>query len=131
MLKILVAEDDEANRKFLSKLLAKFGEVTVVAEGFQAVKSYMQALDEKEPFRLVCLDVMMPKIDGYKALDAIRDLESRNALIDGEKAKIIMISALDEGGFDEELAGNQYDCYMSKPIDILEFEMNLKRMGMI
>lgn len=91
----------------------------------------MQALDEKEPFRLVCLDVMMPKIDGYKALDAIRDLESRNALIDGEKAKIIMISALDEGGFDEELAGNQYDCYMSKPIDILEFEMNLKRMGMI
>ncbi|MDD6332687.1 MAG: response regulator [Clostridium sp.] len=131
MLKILVAEDDEANRKFLSKLLAKFGEVTVVADGFQAVKSYMQALDEKEPFRLVCLDVMMPKIDGYKALDAIRDLESRNALIDGEKAKIIMISALDEGGFDEELAGNQYDCYMSKPIDILEFEMNLKRMGMI
>ena len=131
MLKILVAEDDEANRKFLSKLLAKFGEVTVVADGFQAVKSYMQALDEKEPFRLVCLDVMRPKIDGYKALDAIRDLESRNALIDGEKAKIIMISALDEGGFDEELAGNQYDCYMSKPIDILEFEMNLKRMGMI
>ena len=131
MLKILVAEDDEANRKFLSKLLAKFGEVTVVADGFQAVKSYMQALDEKEPFRLVCLDVMMPKINGYKALDAIRDLESRNALIDGEKAKIIMISALDEGGFDEELAGNQYDCYMSKPIDILEFEMNLKRMGMI
>ena len=130
-MKILVAEDDAANRKFLSKLLAKFGDVTVVGDGFQAVKSYMQALDDKEPYQLVCLDVMMPKLDGYKALDAIRDLESRNALIDGEKAKIIMISALDEGGFDEELAGNQYDCYMSKPIDILEFEMNLKRMGMI
>mgnify|MGYP000825242929 FL=1 len=52
-------------------------------------------------------------------------------MIAQEKAKIIMISALDEGGFDEEMAGNQYDCYMSKPIDILEFEMNLKRMGMI
>ncbi len=131
MLKILVAEDDEANRKFLTKLLAKFGDVTIVGDGFQAVKSYMQALDEKEPFQLVCLDVMMPKIDGYKALDAIRELEGKYALIAGERAKIIMISALDEGGFDEELAGNQYDCYMSKPIDILEFEMNLKRMGMI
>lgn len=131
MLKILVAEDDEANRKFLSKLLAKFGEVTVVADGFQAVKNYMQALDEKEPYQLVCLDVMMPRIDGYKALDAIRDLENKNALTAGERARIIMISALDEGGFDEELAGNQYDCYMSKPIDILEFEMNLKRMKMI
>ena len=123
MLKILVAEDDEANRKFLSKLLAKFGEVTVVADGFQAVKSYMQAMDDKEPYQLVCLDVMMPRIDGYKALDAIRDLENKNALTAGERAKIIMISALDEGGFDEELAGNQYDCYMSKPIDILEFEI--------
>lgn len=131
MLKILVAEDDEANRKFLTKLLAKFGEVTIVGDGFQAVKSYMQALDEREPFQLVCLDVMMPKIDGYKALDAIRELEGKYALIASERAKIIMISALDEGGFDEELAGNQYDCYMSKPIDILEFEMNLKRMGLI
>lgn len=131
MLKILVAEDDEANRKFLTKLLAKFGDVTIVGDGFQAVKSYMQALDEKEPFQLVCLDVMMPRIDGYKALDAIRELEGKYALVAGERAKIIMISALDEGGFDEELAGNQYDCYMSKPIDILEFEMNLKRMGMI
>lgn len=131
MLKILVAEDDEANRKFLTKLLAKFGEVTIVGDGFQAVKSYMQALDEREPFQLVCLDVMMPKIDGYKALDAIRELEGKYALIAGERAKIIMISALDEGGFDEELAGNLYDCYMSKPIDILEFEMNLKRMGLI
>ena len=27
MLKILVAEDDEANRKFLTKLLTKFGDV--------------------------------------------------------------------------------------------------------
>ena len=131
MLKILIAEDDESNRKFLTKLLSKFGEVTAVGDGFQAVKSYMLALDEREPFQLVCLDVMMPKIDGYKALDAIRDLEGKYALIEGERAKIVMISALDEGGFDEELAGNQYDCYMSKPIDILEFEMNLKRMGML
>ena len=75
--------------------------------------------------------IMMPKLDGYKALDAIRGIEGKYALIAQEKAKIIMISALDEGGFDEEMAGNQYDCYMSKPIDILEFEMNLKRMGMI
>ena len=111
--------------------MAKFGEVTVVADGFQAVKSYMQAMDDKEPYQLVCLDVMMPRIDGYKALDAIRDLENKNALTAGERAKIIMISALDEGGFDEELAGSQYDCYMSKPIDILEFEMNLKRMNLL
>lgn len=130
-MKILVAEDDEANRKFLTKLLSKFGDVTVVGDGFQAVKHYMQALDERDPYHLVCLDVMMPKIDGYKALDAIRDIEGKYALIEGERARIVMISALDEGGFDEERAGNLYDCYMSKPIDILEFEMNLKRMGMI
>ncbi len=130
-MKILVAEDDEANRKFLTKLLGKYGEVTVVGDGFQAVKKYMEAMDARDPYRLVCLDVMMPKIDGYKSLDAIRDLEGKNALTMQERAKIIMISALDEGGFDEELAGNQYDCYMSKPIDILQFEMNLKRMGLI
>lgn len=130
-MKILVAEDDPANRKFLTKLLSKYGEVTVVGDGFQAVKKYMEALDERDPYRLVCLDVMMPKIDGYKALDAIRELEGKNALTPQERAKIVMISALDEGGFDEELAGNKYDAYMSKPIDILEFEMKIKRMGLI
>lgn len=131
MLKILVAEDDLANRKFLTKLLGKYGDVTVVSNGFDAVKEYMQSLDDRNPYRLVCLDVMMPRLDGYKALDAIRELEGKNAMIPSERAKIMMISALDEGGFDEELAGNLYDCYMSKPIDILEFEMNLKRMGML
>ena len=65
-MKILVAEDDAANRKFLTKLLAKFGDVTVVGDGFQAVKNYMQALDDREPYQLVCLDVMMPKLDDIR-----------------------------------------------------------------
>ena len=100
-----------------------------------AVKIRLRRMGAKKaPFyRVVVADSRYPR-DGrfIEEIGYYNPLKSpAEVVIDGEKAKIIMISALDEGGFDEELAGNQYDCYMSKPIDILEFEMNLKRMGMI
>lgn len=130
-MRILVAEDDEANRKFITKLLSKFGEVDAVIDGIGAVKKFSTALEDKQPYDLVCLDVMMPRVDGYKALEAIRDYESKSGIVQSEGARIIMISALDEGGFDETLAADKYDCYMNKPIDIMEFEMKLKRMNLI
>ena len=131
MLKILIAEDDPANRKFITKIASKYGETTASADGMQAVNDYKKALDEKAPFQLVCLDVMMPKIDGYKTMDTIRELEEKLAIPKEDRAKIIMISALDEGGFDEELAGNKYDAYLNKPIDLAEFETLLKGFGML
>ena len=123
-MKILVAEDDVANAKFLSKYLSKFGDVAAVDE-------FVSALEKGEMFGLVCLDIMMPKIDGYKVLASIRSAERKHGVSRMLRSKVIMTSALDEASFDSNLASDDYDDYICKPIDIMKFNDMLKKLDII
>ena len=63
-MKILIAEDDFASRKFMLRFLSKFGECDVTVDGMEAVDAFLMALDCDEGYDLVCLDIMMPELDG-------------------------------------------------------------------
>ena len=128
-MKVLVAEDDIASSKFMQKLLAKYGEVHLASDGIACVNEFVRAAESKEGFDLVCLDIMMPKIDGYKALASIRDAERKLGLSRDKRCKVIMISALDEG-FDKNYASDDYEEYICKPIDIIKFDGLIKKMGL-
>jgi two-component system chemotaxis response regulator CheY len=130
-MKILVAEDDVANAKFLSKYLGKFGDVIIATDGIAAVDAYVNALEKGDRIDLVCLDIMMPKIDGYKVLASIRSAERKHGVSRMLRSKVIMTSALDEASFDSKLASDDYDDYICKPIDIVKFNNILKKLDII
>lgn len=130
-MKILIAEDDVANAKFLSKYLGKFGEVIIATDGISAVDEYVNMLEKGERIDLVCLDIMMPKLDGYKVLASIRSAERKHGVSRMLRSKIIMTSALDESSFDSKLASDDYDDYICKPIDIIKFNNILKKLDII
>jgi len=128
-MKVLVAEDDIASGKFMQKLLSKYGEVVLARDGIAAVNEFVDAAENGNNFDLVCMDIMMPKIDGYKALASIRDAERKLGLARDSRCKVIMISALDEG-FDASYASDDYEEYMCKPIDIIKFDRLIKKLGL-
>ncbi|MCR5368824.1 MULTISPECIES: response regulator [Eubacterium] len=128
-MKVLIAEDDMASGKFLMKLLSKYGHVDLARDGIEAVDNFVKAASSEEKYDLVCLDIMMPKIDGYKALESIRNAERKLGIPRISRCKIIMISALDEG-FDSSYASDDYDEYICKPIDIVKFDNIIKKMGL-
>ena len=69
-LRILVAEDNPVNQKYLSRLLQRMGcRYDVVGNGNDAVRRL-----ETGEFDLVLMDVMMPEMDGYEATRAIRNI---------------------------------------------------------
>ena len=127
-MKVLVAEHDMASGKFLTKLLSKYGQVDLARDGIEAVDNFVKAASENSKYDLVCLDIMMPKIDGYKALESIRNAERKLGIPRISRCKIIMISALDEG-FDSSYASDDYDEYICKPIDIVKFDNIIRKMG--
>lgn len=128
-MRVLIADDDFANRKFLQKLFTQYGEVVAVEDGMSAVEEATKAMEERQLFDLVCLDIMMTRLDGYKALEAIREAEKRYAVLDEERAKVMMISALDEVVLDNIQVCNDYDAYICKPIMLEKFEILLNKMG--
>ena len=130
-MKILLAEDDFVTRKFMANFLSKYGDCDVTVDGMEAVDAFMLALEEDEPYDLVCLDIMMPVMDGYQALKAIRDIEKEKNISGKDMAKIIMTTALNE----EKNVKMAFDLgctvYSGKPINKVKFEQVLKKLELV
>lgn len=130
-MKILIAEDDFASRKFMLRFLTKYGECDITVDGMEAVDAYTMALDANEGYDLVCLDIMMPALDGYQTLKAIRDIEKERGILEAKQTKIIMTTALSEGRNVQKAFELGCVAYAGKPIDQKKFENVLKKLELI
>ena len=130
-MKILIAEDDFASRKFMLRFLSKYGECDVTVDGMEAVDAFTMALDAEEGYDLVCLDIMMPELDGYQALKQIREYEKEKGISEEDGAKIIMTTALNEGRNVTKAFELGCVAYAGKPIDQEKFENVLRKLGLI
>ena len=130
-MRILIAEDDRISRTFLQKFMVTYGEVEVAVDGMDAIDIYMDAIKEGKPFDLLCLDIMMPKVDGLKVLKVIRQLENQNDKASDKKIKIIMMTALADIGYVDEAFRLGCDAYASKPVDTEKVEEAMRNLGLI
>lgn len=128
-MRVLIADDDFANRRLLEKIFNRYGEVVSVDNGMSAVEEAVKGMEERQMFDLICLDIMMTRLDGYKALEAIREAEKKYAVLEENRAKVMMISALDEVVLDSIQVCSDYNAYICKPIMLDKFEKLLDKMG--
>mgnify|MGYP003297018288 CR=1 FL=1 len=127
-MKILLAEDDFASRKFMSKILDKYGETDITVNGLEAVDAFLMALDDDERYDLVILDVMMPMLDGYQVLSTIRKFESDRNFKPDERTRVIMTTANEEINVKKAMEIG-CDAYVGKPVNVERFTMLLSKMG--
>lgn len=127
-MKILLAEDDFVTRKFMVNFLSKYGECDVTVDGMEATFAFMMALDEEKYYDLICLDVMMPALDGYQALKMIRDMENERNVPENKRAKIIMTTALNEKKNVDKAFEMGCSVYCAKPIDLDKLKEVLKKL---
>jgi two-component system chemotaxis response regulator CheY len=129
-MRILIAEDDLISRKFLFKFLSQYGECDLVVDGLEALDAVLISLKENRPYDLICLDIMMPKVDGVKVLKHIKDLETQKGILPEKRSKIIMTTALAETQFVQNAFEIGCDAYAAKPIDTTKFIEVLEKLGL-
>lgn len=129
--KILIAEDDIPSMIFLKSLAARFGECTAVADGLRTTEEYYQAAYSNAPYELVFLDIMLPKMDGLQTLTAIREFEEEMMVKNGHKARIIMVTALNDELTVEQARQAGCDAYICKPVNRECLETILKEFGIL
>lgn len=130
-MRILIAEDDLTSRNFLFKFLSRYGECDIVVDGMETVDAYMMSLNDENPYDLICLDIMMPKVDGVKALKAIRYLEKQKGIKPEDQTKIIMITALAETEYVQQAFEIGCEAYAAKPIDTTKLVEVMVKLGLI
>jgi two-component system LytT family response regulator len=86
-MRILIADDEDAARAKLRRLLAAHADVEIVGEAATGIET-VTAVRGLRP-DLVLLDVRMPSLDGFAALDAL-------AGDDSPRPKVVFVTAFDE-----------------------------------
>ena len=117
-MRTLIVEDDVISRRLLQKMLSPFGECHNAFNGKDAVENFSLALAEGEPYDLICLDIMMPEMDGLECLKALRGIEREMKVAPKNEVKIFMITAIDSmKSVMEAYYRGGCTAYMVKPID--------------
>jgi two-component system chemotaxis response regulator CheY len=116
-MRTLVVEDDFTSRLILQSVLSKYGECHVAVNGKEALAAVGAAREVGQNYDLICMDIMMPEMDGQAAVRAIRALEEAEGTISTLGAKIIMTTGMNEVKDVMESFKALCDAYLVKPID--------------
>ena len=123
---ILIVEDDAASRDLMQILLADYGDCSFAENGLKGLEIFTQALGTDKPFDLVCLDIMMPELDGLDTLKQMRQAEQARGIKTPDGVKVIMVTTANQQA--KTMRAFHYGCngYLVKPIskDALIREMN-------
>ena len=116
----------------LFSILSRFGECEIAENGEQAVKNVRASLAAGKPYDVICLDIIMPVLDGYKALLEIRKIERTEGTQEHKLMKVIMVTAVDD--FDhivKSFEDGQCEAYLAKPIREGEILQHLYELELI
>ncbi len=130
-MRILIAEDDLASRRFISKFMSSYGKCDVTVDGIEAIEAFIIGLESQKPYDLICLDVMMPKVDGIKALKTIRELEEVRDIQGDKRVKIIVTTALGETNYIMSAFETGMEAYVNKPIEIDKMENAMRKLKLL
>ncbi len=119
-LRALLAEDDFASRLLLQTFLSSFGECHVAVNGREAVDAFRAGLEHGQRYDLICMDIMMPEMNGREAVRQIRALEEEFGILSSSGAKIIMTTAVDEVKEVVRCFHELCDSYLTKPVDLTQ-----------
>ena len=112
MPKILIVEDDPSNLTMLRMFLERQKyQVLSATDGFEALEKIAQV-------DLILLDVMLPKLDGWRVAEIVRQ--------DYPELPILMLSGRDS--VDDQIQGLEFgaDDYITKPYDLREVQARIK-----
>jgi CheY-like chemotaxis protein len=101
---VLVVDDDAEIRKVIERVLVRMGvRVTLAKDGAEAIYHTVGA-----SFDLITMDLMMPNVDGFEAIRAIRDVDPG--------CRIVVVTSMTDKESRERAAALQVTQYVTKPV---------------
>lgn len=104
---ILIVEDNQTLRRLLEYRLGKHYDVRAAAHGEEALRQVQEALPE-----LIVSDIMMPRMDGFALLNALRQDDDTRAI------PFIFLTAKTDDASRLKGLGEGGDDYITKPFDV-------------
>ncbi len=131
-MKTLVVDDELTTRLMLKKILSPYGQCDTISNGKEALEAFWLAMKEKSPYDLICLDILMPELNGKTVLKKIREIEKKSNISKDKFVNIFMITSLnDSKTIMDVIVKYKCDSYILKPISKQKVISKLKQFELI
>nr|WP_320193299.1 response regulator [uncultured Desulfobacter sp.] len=109
-LKVLVVDDSATARQMFAQTLESFSFRVMCVDSGQAALKAIKNAAEKDPFRLVLMDYMMPGMNGLQASNYIK------AFADNDHITLIMVTTLNQEDIMSQAQDVGIDGFLTKPV---------------
>lgn len=131
-MKALIVDDDFYSRNMIHEILRQVAKCDIAVNGEEAIEAFRRGLLDGDPYDLVCLDLLMPELDGQQALREIRTLEQENNIGPQNESKVIVTTMLaDEKETHDAFFLGGATSYLVKPIDEDKLMGEIRSLGLI
>ncbi|WP_319779512.1 response regulator [Maridesulfovibrio sp.] len=129
-MRVLIVDDDFYCRNMLHEIMKPYAQCDIAVNGEEAVFAFKRGLESGNTYDLVCLDLVMPEMDGQQALREIRSIEKDFKINDDSGVKVIVTTMLDDRKetHDAFFLGGATS-YLVKPIEEDKLVKELKNLG--
>lgn len=131
-MKALIVDDDFYSRNMMHEILRPVAQCDIAVNGEEAIEAFRRALTQGVPYDLICLDLLMPELDGQQALREIRAIEKEFDVTMHAEVKVVVTTMLD----DEQETHDAFflggaTSYLVKPIDEEKLMGEVRSLGLI
>ena len=120
-LNLLVVEDSLVIQKSVLRVLKSFGHTVELAENGLVAFGHMKA----RKYDVVLMDLNMPIMDGYTAVQEMRNYEAENGILFEDRQRILAMSADDNKVVRKKISDCKMDGFMPKPLSLVDFNNSM------
>ncbi len=95
-MRVLIVDDDFYCRNMLHEIMKPYAQCDIAVNGEEAVFAFKKGLEDDNAYDLVCLDLVMPEMDGQQALREMRSIEKDFSVDEDSGVKVIVTTMLDD-----------------------------------
>lgn len=131
-MRALIVDDDFYSRNMIHEILRQVARCDIAVNGEEAIEAFKRGLSDSDPYNLICLDLLMPEMDGQQALREIRALEKEHDVNPQREAKVIVTTMLaDEKETHDAFFLGGATSYLVKPIDEEKLMHEIESLGLV
>ena len=130
-MRTLIVEDVHFLALILQRIIQPYSRSDFANNGAVAVEKYTKAFTKGRPYSLICLDLMLPEMDGFEVLRSIRQFEDDFNMPQEECTKIVVISSFNDRKTVSRARKAGCDGYIAKPFKKDQVLLALSKLGII
>jgi len=130
-MRFLIADDNQMNQNLMHIIFKPYGTCDIVSNGLEVMEKYLDSIKTNSPYDLICLDILMPTMDGHKTLHKIRMIENEKNIKYEDRTLIMMVTGIDNDIDRVRSICSEADAIMVKPVTVKSVREKLIELQLI